>query len=85
MSARAALVALAFLSAGAAAAAPCPPESGAAARSGARARDCPPPRKLQPYDPDRQKAGSRPGFIDMGGGTEVRIGGRGRFETDGRR
>ena len=85
MRGRVTLLALALLWAGTAAAAPCPPEGAATSRSGARARDCPSPRKLEPYDPDRQKGGSRPGFIDMGGGTEVRIGGRARFEAEGRR
>lgn len=42
---------------------------------------CPQPeRKFEPYDPDRLKEGRRPGFIDMGGGTEVRVGGRARYE-----
>lgn len=42
---------------------------------------CPPPaRKFEPYDPDRLKGGSRPGSIDLGGGTEVRVGGRARYE-----
>ena len=49
-------------------------------------RDCPPPAaKVEPYDPDRLRAGSRPGFIDFGGGTEIRIGGRARTEFDSRR
>lgn len=50
------------------------------ARSGRRSDCAPPARKLEPYDPDRQRAGSRPGFIDLGGGTEVRVGGRARYE-----
>ncbi len=43
------------------------------------------PRKVEPYDPDRLKAGSRPGFIDLGGGTEIQVGGRARMEFDSRR
>ena len=61
-----------------------PPPPRAKARSTA-GRDCLPPRKFEPYDPDRQRAGSRPGFIDLGNGTEVRIGGRARLEYDTRR
>ena len=50
-----------------------------------RARDCPPDERVQPYDPDRLKAGRTPGLIDLGNGTEVRIGGRVRMEYDTRR
>lgn len=66
-------------------AAPCPTDPAALAR--AARRDCPPPapRKIEPYDPDRQRAGSRPGFVDLGNGTEVRFSGRGRYEGDVRR
>jgi hypothetical protein len=46
---------------------------------------CAPAPKVQPYDPDRARPGSRPGFIDLGGGTEIRIGGRARMEYDLRR
>lgn len=38
------------------------------------------PKKFEPYDPRATRSGSRQGFIDMGGGTEVRIGGRVRAE-----
>lgn len=41
---------------------------------------CPPTKRFEPYDPDRMRGGSRAGTIDIGGGTEVRIGGRTRFE-----
>lgn len=54
---------------------------GARPKSGASTRiQAPKPKKFEPYDPDRQRAGSRPGFFDVGGGTEVRIGGRTRVE-----
>lgn len=46
---------------------------------------CPPERRVQPYDPDRVRTGRTPGFIDLGQGTEVRIGGRVRMEYDTRR
>ncbi len=36
----------------------------------------------RPDDRPALKAGQRPGFIDLGNGTEVRIGGRARFEVD---
>lgn len=41
--------------------------------------------KVRPYEPDRVRAGSQPGFVDLGGGTEVRIGGRVRADYDARR
>lgn len=70
-----------------AAAEPCRKPGEAAARPGRNPTSCPPPapRKVEPYDPDRARAGSRPGFIDLGGGTEVRIGGRARMDYDVRR
>ena len=40
--------------------------------------------KPEPYDPEALRAGRAPGFIDLGGGTEVRIGGRARMEYDTR-
>ena len=40
----------------------------------------PEPKRFEPYDPDRARSGSRPGFVDVGGGTEVRVGGRTRVE-----
>ena len=51
-------------------------------------RPCLPARKpepIRPYDPDDVEAGRRPGFIDLGNGTEIRIGGRARFDYDVRR
>lgn len=41
--------------------------------------------KLRPVDPAAPRAGSRPGFIDLGGGTEVRVGGRVQMDYDARR
>lgn len=81
----AAAAVLVALSASVAAAAPCPPPDGrpeTASRRGGQ--DCQPP-KLEPYDPDRVRAGTRPGFIDLGGGTEVQVGGRARAEFTNRR
>lgn len=40
---------------------------------------------LKSYDPDAVRAGRDPGFVDLGNGTEVRIGGRARFDYDARR
>ena len=61
------------------------PCRGAKARKASRLSECAPPRKVEPYDPDRVRAGRTPGFIDLGNGTEVRIGGRVRMEYDVRR
>lgn len=68
------LVALAALASQAAAAERCP-----AKPRGGRTTCLPTERTFEPYDPDRLKGGSRPGFIDLGG-TEVRVGGRARYE-----
>ena len=46
--------------------------------------DCADSERLQPYDPDRVRAGNRPGIIDLGNGTEVRVGGRVQFDYDTR-
>lgn len=46
---------------------------------------CPPAERLTPYDPDAARAGRTPGFIDLGQGTEIRIGGRARLDYDVRR
>ena len=54
-------------------------------RTAFRAKPCLPAERLTPYDPDRVRAGRMPGFIDVGGGTEVRIGGRARLDYDTRR
>lgn len=80
-----AIAALLLLS-GQAAAETCPPAAGQARREARAPTSCAPPaRKVEPYDPDRVRAGTRPGFIDLGGGTEVRIGGRARMDYDARR
>lgn len=51
-----------------------------------RARpDCRPDERLRPYEPDRVRAGRDPGFVDLGNGTEVRVGGRVRMDYDARR
>lgn len=64
----------------------CPKPSDLARRAAGAPASCPPgARKAEPYDPDRARAGSRPGFIDLGGGSEVRIGGRARMDYDARR
>lgn len=49
------------------------------------ATPCPPAERLTPYDADAARAGRTPGFIDLGGVTEVRIGGRARLDYDVRR
>lgn len=53
--------------------------------SGCRASGFEKPRKYEPYDPGRARAGSLPGFVDIGGGTQVRVTGRVRTEFDYRR
>ncbi|WP_375459777.1 hypothetical protein [uncultured Enterovirga sp.] len=78
------LVAALLLLAVPAAAETCPVRGDSAQRA-RRPATCPPPAKVEPYDPDRARAGRRPGFIDLGGGTEVRIGGRARVDYDVRR
>lgn len=50
-------------------------QTGASARAG-----CAKPKKFEPYDPDRVRSGSRPGFFNIGNGTEVRVSGRARVE-----
>lgn len=40
----------------------------------------PRPKTFEPYDPSRMRSGSRPGFFDLGGGTELRVSGRTRVE-----
>lgn len=36
----------------------------------------------RPDDREALKAGRRPGFIDLGGGAEIRVGGRVRLDVD---
>lgn len=54
-------------------------------RKTARGTPCPPAERLTPYDPDSARSGRMLGFIDLGQGTEVRIGGRARLDYDTRR
>lgn len=42
---------------------------------------CPPAGEAKPASVERPKASRDPGFIDLGGGTTVRIGGQVRGET----
>jgi hypothetical protein len=72
-----------LLAASAAAAEPCP--TGPRAQDRATAAGCKPAEQLRPYDPDAERAGRRPGFVDLGNGTEVRVGGRTRLDYDVRR
>jgi hypothetical protein len=48
-------------------------------------RTCDPAERLKPYDPHAARTGTRAGFIDLGGGTEVRVGGRVQMDYDVRR
>jgi hypothetical protein len=73
--------AVAFAS-GAAFADACPRSGDAGKR---KAADCKPSERLQPYDPDKVRAGREPGFIDLGQGSELRVGGRVRMDYDVRR
>jgi hypothetical protein len=55
-------------------------DKGAAART-----DCRPSERLQPYEPGAARTGRDRGFIDLGNGTEVRVGGRAQMDYDVRR
>ena len=55
------------------------------AKSPANRSRCNPAQRLQPYHPDAVRSGKRPGFIDLGNGTEVRVGGRAQMDYDMRR
>ena len=46
---------------------------------------CGPDQRVEPYEPARVRAGRNPGFIDLGNGTEVSVGGRVRMDYDRRR
>ncbi|NNM71928.1 hypothetical protein [Enterovirga aerilata] len=81
---RSAACVLLVLSTGAAEARPCRP--GEAPRFSAAGRpSCDNGERLRPHDPEGQRVGRRPGFIDLGNGTEVRIGGRVQMDYDTRR
>ena len=60
-------------------------QPGEPARNGSLLPPCRPAERLQPYEPDRVRAGRTSGSIDLGNGAEVRIGGSVRFEGDLRR
>lgn len=81
--ARPLLAALCWAGAGSALAAECRPGDLPPGVRAERVPNCPPsaPRR----DDSRLRAGSQPGFLDLGNGTEVRIGGRARIEYEGRR
>ena len=64
---------------------PCRPAE-ATAKPLAGRPTCESSERLKPYDPEGARAGRRPGSIDFGNGTEVRVGGRVQmdYETRGR-
>jgi hypothetical protein len=71
------------LSAGAADAKPCRPADPAVSNAGRQS--CLKQEKVVPYEPGAQRAGRQPGFIDLGSGTEIRVGGRVQMDYDTRR
>ena len=71
------------LTAAAADAKPCRPVD--ARESRAERPGCDKGEKLVPYEPGAQRAGRSPAFIDLGNGTEVRVGGRVQMDYDRRR
>lgn len=50
-----------------------------------KAADCSPSERLGPYEPEKLRAGHDRGFIDLGNGTEMRVGGSVRMDHDVRR
>lgn len=48
-------------------------------------RDCGPSERPKPYEPEAAKAGRERGFIDLGQGTELRVGGSVRIDYGVRR
>jgi hypothetical protein len=50
-----------------------------------KAADCKPSERLRPYEPEKTRAGRDRGFIDLGNGTELRVGGSVRMDYDVRR
>jgi hypothetical protein len=52
---------------------------------GGKAVACKPSERLRPYEPETARAGREPGFVDLGNGTELRVGGRARLDYDVRR
>lgn len=59
------------------------PASGAKSPGGRSA--CKPEERLRSYEPDVVRSGKQPGFINLGNGTEVRVGGRAQMDYDVRR
>ena len=60
-------------------------DDGAGARKAMPRQECRAEDRLRPYEPGSVRAGREPGFVDLGNGTEVRVGGRVRMDYDGRR
>jgi len=83
-SVRSAAAVILVFSAAASQAKDCPPgDASSGARRTASRAGCPATETLRrPDERPALKAGQRPGFIDLGGGTEVRIGGRARLDMD---
>ncbi|HEV7872815.1 MAG TPA: hypothetical protein VGO82_01635 [Enterovirga sp.] len=50
-----------------------------------KAADCDPSERLRPYEPEKLRAGRDRGLIDLGNGTEMRVGGSVRMDYDVRR
>ena len=50
-----------------------------------KAADCKPSERLRPYEPEKTRPGRDRGFIDLGNGTELRVGGSVRMDYDVRR
>ena len=57
----------------------------AEARGERKSADCKPSERLRPYEPEKTRAGRDRGFIDLGNGTELRVGGSVRMDYDVRR
>ena len=61
-------------------------DDGASGRKANAREDCRAEDRLRPYEPGSAvRAGRDPGFVDLGNGTEVRVGGRVRMDYDVRR
>ena len=73
------------LSAAAADAKPCRPADAAVSNVERQGCEKQKQEKVVPYEPGAQRAGRQPGFIDVGSGTEIRVGGRVQMDYDTRR